>query len=73
VAADLLRDDAAFERAIAGMASAPARLSPLAEALMAELLDRRVGADAKKAWVGALGGISTNDGDPLVSDVAKRH
>jgi hypothetical protein len=73
VAADLLRDDDALARAmIDGSAVGRAPLSPLARALMAELLDRRIGPDAKKAWLDAFG-APLAEGDPLVRDVSTRH
>jgi tetratricopeptide (TPR) repeat protein len=44
VAADLLRNDAALRRALAGMPPELRPLSPLARALLSELLARRIGA-----------------------------
>jgi hypothetical protein len=48
-------------------------VSPLANLLMAELLARRVGPDAKKAWIDALGAAPPESEDPLLRSVAKRH
>jgi tetratricopeptide (TPR) repeat protein len=72
VAADLARDDAAFSRALSGVPANDAPLSPLATLLMAELLSRRVGADARRAWLHGVGPLA-NSNDPLVSAVANRH
>jgi tetratricopeptide (TPR) repeat protein len=72
VAADLLRDDAALGRAMSDAYAARTPLTPLAGALMAELLDRRIGADAKKAWLDALGAPPRDEGDQLLRDVTTR-
>jgi tetratricopeptide (TPR) repeat protein len=72
IAADLLRDDDALARAMIDASVGRTPLSPLARALMAELLDRRIGPDAKKAWLDAFG-AALADGDPLVHDVTTRH
>jgi hypothetical protein len=72
VAADLLRDDDALARAMIDTSAGRTPLSSLACALMAELLDRRIGPDAKKAWLDAFG-AALADGDPLVHDVTTRH
>jgi hypothetical protein len=72
VAADLLRDDDALERATTAVPSSRAPLSPLAGLLMAELLERRVGPAAKKAWLGALGDQGGEVDDALVKRVAER-
>jgi len=72
VAADLLRDDDALERATTAVPSSRAPVSPLAGLLMAELLDRRVGPAAKKAWLGALGDQGGEADDALVRRVAER-
>jgi tetratricopeptide (TPR) repeat protein len=73
VAADLLRDDEALARTLVDASSARGALSPLAGVLMAELLDRRIGASAKKAWLDALRVPLTEIPDPLVRNVATRH
>jgi tetratricopeptide (TPR) repeat protein len=72
VAADLLRDDDALARAMGGVEIAKTRISPLAQLLMAELLLRRVGSDAQKAWSDAAGAPVDETDDPLVRDVAAR-
>ncbi|MET0592651.1 MAG: hypothetical protein ABW133_08130 [Polyangiaceae bacterium] len=72
IAADLSRDDDALAHAMSGASVSRGRVSPLASALMAELLERRVGRDAKKAWLDAVGAAPTDESDPLVSDVTKR-
>jgi tetratricopeptide (TPR) repeat protein len=73
VAADLLRDDDALTHAMAIEVSPSTTLSPLASVLMAELLERRAGPAAKKAWLEALGAPVGEGGDALTRDVAKRH
>lgn len=49
-AADLLRQEAAFDRALTALAEEPVTPSPLGRILFADLLQRRVGPDAAKAW-----------------------
>jgi tetratricopeptide (TPR) repeat protein len=71
VAADLARDDVALERAVSAMPRVGAPLSPLATLLMAELLARRIGPDAQRAWMDAAGPLAKSD-DPLVAAVAAR-
>jgi tetratricopeptide (TPR) repeat protein len=71
VAADLDRDDAALERAVSSIPRVAAPLSPLATLLIAELLARRVGSDAQRAWMQASGPIPKTE-DPLVASVAAR-
>jgi tetratricopeptide (TPR) repeat protein len=73
IAADLMRDDDALARALSTPPTPPSPVSPLAGLLMAELLDRRVGADAKNAWIGALGSPASESHDALMRNVAKRH
>jgi tetratricopeptide (TPR) repeat protein len=73
VAADLLRDSDALAHAMTAAPTARAPISPLAGLLMAELLERRVGADAKKAWIDALGAAPGEGDDSLARDVASRH
>jgi hypothetical protein len=73
VAADLLRDDQALLRTMVDATRPGPPLSPLAGLLMAELLDRRVGPDAKRAWMDALGTASMEGSDPLLRNVATRH
>jgi tetratricopeptide (TPR) repeat protein len=72
VAADLLRDDEALARAMSGVETAKTHISPLAQVLMSELLLRRVGTDAKKAWNDAAGAPASETDDALVRDVAAR-
>ncbi|HMI86732.1 MAG TPA: hypothetical protein VK550_21715 [Polyangiaceae bacterium] len=72
VAADLLRDDDALARAMGDAPTARATISPLAGVLMAELLERRVGSDAKKAWIEAWGVTSSDWEDALAREVARR-
>ena len=72
VAADLLRDDEALARAMTGVEIAKAHISPLARLLMAELLVRRVGVDAKKAWIEGTDAPAGESEDALVRDVAGR-
>jgi len=71
VAADLTRDDAALERAALRVPSPGAPLSPLGALLFAELLKRRVGPEAARAWLNAMGPLAKTD-DPLVNSVAER-
>ena len=71
VIADLTRDDAAFARALSGVPANGAPISPLAAVLMAELLDRRIGSEARRAWLNGVGPLANSD-DPLVSAVANR-
>ena len=72
VAADLLRDDDALLRAMSAPPTSRATISPLAGLLMGELLERRVGSDAKRAWIDALGAPVVEGDDALVANVAKR-
>jgi tetratricopeptide (TPR) repeat protein len=71
VAADLERDDVALERAVSAIPRVAAPLSPLATLLMGELLGRRIGAEAQRAWMQAAGPLAKTD-DPLVAAVAAR-
>jgi tetratricopeptide (TPR) repeat protein len=74
VAADLLRDDDALARAVTAVPTARAAISPLAGMLMAELLERRIGLDAKKAWMDDLGpSLDGWEDDALARQVAERH
>ena len=72
IAADLLRDDEALARTMTEAARGKAPVSPLAQLLMAELLLRRAGPDAKKAWIEAAGEVASDGEDKLVRDVAAR-
>jgi hypothetical protein len=67
----LLRDDDALARAMSGVETAKT-VSPLARLLMGELLLRRVGGEAGKAWNDAVGGATGEGEDALVRDVAAR-
>jgi tetratricopeptide (TPR) repeat protein len=69
VAADLARDDAALARALASLPDGSTPLSPLARALLAELVTRRVGVEARTAWPNAPEGAVT---DPLLRAVENR-
>jgi Tfp pilus assembly protein PilF len=71
VAADLQRDDAALERTVASIPRIATPLSPLATLLMAELLSRRIGAEAHRAFLQAAGPLPKSD-DPLLAVVAAR-
>lgn len=51
--ADLLRDEALYEATLGTLGEEPTAPSPLAVVLFAELLKRRVGADAARAWLRA--------------------
>ncbi|HMJ52761.1 MAG TPA: tetratricopeptide repeat protein [Polyangiaceae bacterium] len=72
IAADLLRDDDALARAMAEARLVDTTISPLAHLLMAELLERRVGPDARKAWMDAVGTPMNESVDALAREVAKR-
>lgn len=74
VAADLTHDDATVARAMSGLPPSIAGASPLARLLFAELLDRRVGADAALAWLGtdAEGAAEADAIDPLVDAARAR-
>ena len=50
-AADLLRKEDAFERALTSLDENPTTPSPLGQILFADLLKRRVGPDAARAWL----------------------
>lgn len=71
-AADLAGDEEALAeawRGLPGLSEPLTEPSPLARLLLAELLARRVGADAARAW---LGGDAAADGDALTAAVAAR-
>jgi tetratricopeptide (TPR) repeat protein len=53
VAADLLRDHAELGRALREAPASPSALDPLATRLLAELLGRVIGPDARTAWLAA--------------------
>jgi tetratricopeptide (TPR) repeat protein len=79
VAADLAKDAALLERALADLppaAGPPLPLpSPLARLLFAELLDRWTGLDAARAWLGPEGAAGARvqvPADPLLARVEKR-
>ena len=76
VAADLARDEAALAAAMSGLPAPDDRSlvppSPLARLLLAELLDRRVGAAAAQAWLGAAQKGSPADADPLLARIERR-
>ena len=55
VAADLATDAARFDRALEQLDDDPLEPGPLATWLLADLLRRRVGPDAAKAWLAARG------------------
>lgn len=71
-AADLAGDEEALAEAWRGLPGSSEPLtgpSPLARLLLAELLARRVGAEAARAWLGAE---AAADGDALTAAVAAR-
>jgi hypothetical protein len=72
VAADLQRDDQAFEEATTNTPATRVALSPLARALMGELLERRVGAEARRAWDAVDGRGVNEEEDTLVQQVLRR-
>jgi len=51
--ADLLRDESLYEATLNALGEEPTAPSPLAVVLFAELLKRRVGAEAARAWLSA--------------------
>ncbi len=71
VAADLLRDPVGFERFLGGLDADPVAPSPLAARLMAELLERRIGHDARRDWLELLGELPPPT-DPLELAVTLR-
>jgi hypothetical protein len=66
-AADLLRKEAAFERALSALDENPVAPSPLGQILFADLLKRRVGPDAARAWLNAAPVETVGD------ELLKRH
>ncbi len=64
-AADLVGDEAQFSRALHALAESPGLPGPVARILFADLLKRRVGAEAARSWLAATpGGTHV---DPLVT------
>lgn len=68
--ADLARNEALFEAALNALDEAPTAPSPLGTVLFADLLKRRVGADAARAWLRAASAGSP--ADPLVARQLRR-
>lgn len=63
--ADLTRNDALFDAALNGLDETPTLPSALGSVLLADLLKRRVGAEAARAWLRAAAASSPSD--PLVA------
>lgn len=61
VAADLAHDDATVARAMAGVPASAVAPSPLARLLFAEMLERRIGAEAALAWLGPSASDGSGD------------
>ena len=68
--ADLLRDEVLYEATLTALDEEPTAPSPLAVVLFAELLKRRVGADAARAWLQAAG--AGRPENPLVARQLRR-
>jgi hypothetical protein len=71
VGADLRGDAEGFREALVALASDAQRPDPLGARLMADLLTRRVGADAARAWLAAYGPLP-DPSDALERRVAAR-
>ncbi len=71
VAADLLADGERFRQALATLEREPMAPGPLAARLLADLLTRRVGVEAARAWLSAYGPLPAPS-DPLEERIAAR-
>jgi tetratricopeptide (TPR) repeat protein len=71
VAADIARDDDALTAIVSALPDSSTPLSPLASALMAELLDRRLGPSVRQTWL-RNAGTKPAEGDPLLAAVMAR-
>lgn len=68
--ADLMRDEALYEATLNALDEAPTPPSPLGTVLFADLLKRRVGEDAARAWLQAA--ATPPPDDPLVARQLRR-
>jgi len=68
--ADLLRDDALYEATLNALSEEPTTPSSLAVVLFGELLKRRVGADAARAWLSAAEARAADN--PLAREQLRR-
>lgn len=68
--ADLSRDEALYQAALNALDEAPTTPSPLGTVLFADLLKRRVGEDAARAWLHAAAARAPDD--PLVTAQLRR-